>query len=82
MTADDPREIREVSERMRDAVTAAVRGSPWSPPQALLTDCVVVMGWNFTDGTYGTSVLATGAPWATRGLLEGALDREKEADAD
>ena len=60
----------KVQDVVRDAISAAVRGTEFAPPEgAVLTDCVIVMGWYDADGDHGTSMVRCGSPWATRGLI-------------
>lgn len=60
--------------RMLDAITEAVRGSEWAPPEGgLIVEAVVVMGWVDSDGDSATSHLRCGSAWGTEGLLVDAL---------
>ena len=75
MNDDDELERIEVASRVRDAVTDAVRGTVWEPADgAVMVDCAVIMGWYRSDGTFGSSFLLSGAPWAGRGLIAQTLD--------
>lgn len=65
---------------MLDAVQQVVAGTEFAPTEAaLVTECVVVIGWTDGDSNYGQSHLRCGSPWGTEGLLVAAL-REVEAE--
>ena len=66
----------DVEHRVKDAVARAVIGSDWAPPEgAILTECVVIMGWYYSDGTYGSSHLTCGPPWSGHGLATRCVQR-------
>lgn len=78
--SDEEREDRERVEALRrrllDAVTEAVSGTDWAPPEGgFVAEAVVVMRWiDAADGDSGLSfVPVTTSFWATEGLLRGAL---------
>lgn len=69
-------EAEAVGRSVLEAVAGAVNGTDWAPPEgAVLAECVVIMGWFYVDGTYGSSHLVTGAPWSGRGLVEQTIQR-------
>lgn len=71
---------QRTEDRVHSAVAEAVNGSSWAPDEGgVLVDCVVVMGWRHSDGTYGVSRMICGSPWSARGLLADALAKT-EAD--
>lgn len=68
MTDDEEREIER---RVLDAISDVVEGTPWAPDEgAVLVNQVTVLGWMFPDGSSGTSFIASGPSWSTRGLVE------------
>ena len=61
--------MMDLTHKMKDVVAATVAGSDWAPPEgAIPTECVVIMGWYYADGTYGSSHLTCGPPWSGHGL--------------
>jgi hypothetical protein len=65
----------DLQQRTKDAVENVIHGSSFGPPsgEAVLLDCVVVMGWTNGNGEYRSTHLRCGSPWATEGLLTEAL---------
>ena len=61
---------------MKDVVADVLQGTDWAPPEgAILTECVVMMGWYYADGSYGSSHLICGPPWSGHGLAVRCLQR-------
>lgn len=80
--SDDHKEAAIALEhKVREAVADAIRGSDWEPPGAVLTECVVVMGWFLPDGSHGSSHLRCGTPWGTLGLVSLTKDRIEAQEA-
>lgn len=74
MTDDDHEADEAVKRRVHDAIADAVEGSDWMPGEgAVLAHHVTVMGWIYPDGSSATSCIASGPHYATRGLIEEAL---------
>lgn len=71
----DP-EYRDVEWAVREAVSAAITGTDWAPPEGgILTDVVVIMGFSYADGSHGSAHMICGAPWSGHGLVERTLTR-------
>ena len=68
-------DYEQLAQRVRDAVAEVVAGTDWAPPDGILVDCVVMMGWYQSTGSYGCNHLRAGSPWATHGLVEDQLER-------
>ena len=63
--------IGDVEHAMKEAVAGAVAGTDWAPPDgAILIECVVIMGWYYPDGSYGSSHITCGPPWSGHGLAQ------------
>ena len=74
-------DVHLLQRRMLDAIQQTIAGTDWAPPDAaLVTECVVIMGWTDGDGYYGTSHLRCGSPWGTEGLIANALREIEAAD--
>lgn len=68
-------QLEAVQDAVRAAVSEAVKGTPWEPSiGAVLTECVVVMGWYDSDGDQDSTLIRCGSPWGTRGLLTDAVE--------
>lgn len=69
-------EYSHVKRKVINAVDEAVRGSSWAPPDgevAVLTDCVVIMGWTDLEGNNVQTNLLCGSSWAAEGLVSQVL---------
>jgi len=62
--------------KIKEVVSGVISGTAYAPPEgAILTECVVIMGWFYADGSYGSSHIICGPPWAGHGLTTRCLQR-------
>lgn len=66
----------DTEDTVRAAVFAALMGTDFLPESAVfVTECVAIIGYvDPEDGTHGWSMVRSGSPWATRGLVAMASD--------
>lgn len=80
---DDREQWLAIQHKVMSAVDAAVRGSEWAPPEdepSVMTECVVIMGWNDGCGGFVQTHLRMGTSWGTEGLVRRALRRIEIVD--
>jgi hypothetical protein len=89
MATDDFQENRAqwlaLTHKVMSAIDEAVRGSEFAPPSdepSVMTECVVIMGWNDGNGGYVQTHLRIGSSWGTEGLVVRALREIEAADED
>ena len=68
-----------------EVIQAALQAGGFAPGDAIVVDAVVVAGWMDGDGDWCWSLVRCGSPWATRGLIDSAIESvegEITAEAD